>query len=232
MLWTALAIGLVGSLHCVGMCGPIALALPGGFSTRWAMANSRLLYNLGRTVTYSFLGGIFGLMGKGFAIAGVQQWVSIGLGILLLVVAITSANPERLLNKLPPLRWLQARVAAILGRFLKHNSQASLFYIGLLNGLLPCGFVYVGILGAIHMGTPLMGAAYMALFGLGTIPLMFSVAMLGSIAGTRIKSSARKLIPVFMLVFAVMFIFRGLNLGIPYISPKINGIEMGKGKCH
>lgn len=219
-------------MHCVGMCGPIALALPMGFKTRLSFAFSRVLYNLGRTVTYTMLGGIFGLLGKGLVLAGFQQALSITLGVLLLVIAFTAINPESQLLNLGPVTRFTTRLKVALGGLLRHGSQSSLFTIGLLNGLLPCGFVYLGIFGAINTGGALTGMAFMALFGLGTIPLMLAVSMAGSVVGAKVRASSRRLLPVFMVLFATLFIMRGMNLGIPYLSPKINGVQMGHAKCH
>jgi sulfite exporter TauE/SafE len=232
MLYTAFLIGLAGSLHCVGMCGPIALALPVNFNTRVSMALSRLLYNLGRIVTYTLMGGIFGLLGKGFAMAGLQQALSIVLGVALLIIALGTADPEKHLVSLGPVNKLNIKLKRALGKLFSISSQSSLFAIGLLNGLLPCGFVYLGIFGALNTSGPLEGMAYMALFGLGTLPLMLAVSMAGTLVTSKVKVSARRLFPALMIVFAVLFITRGLNLGIPYLSPKISGTQIGNTKCH
>jgi sulfite exporter TauE/SafE len=190
MIWTAFIIGLVGSLHCVGMCGPIALALPVSFSTRFSLALSRLLYNLGRVVTYSLLGALFGLLGKGFVLAGLQQVLSIALGAMLLFMVFTSFNSESKLLSFGPLNKLAGHVKIALGKLLGTSTQSSLFTLGLLNGLLPCGFVYLGIFGALNTGGVLSGMLYMALFGLGTLPLMFAVSLMSSLVSIRVRVSS------------------------------------------
>lgn len=233
-LWTAFVIGFAGSLHCVGMCGPIALALPtGGRTGFWQLLPGRLLYNLGRITTYSVFGLLFGTFGKGLALAGMQQGMSITLGVLLLIMALTYGRTEQWINKVSGINKYSYKLKAALGEHLKLGTDRSLYTIGLLNGLLPCGFVYFGIIGAISTGSALQGSAYMALFGLGTLPLMLATAMAGSFLSVKWRGMARKLTPAIAVVFAVLFIMRGLDLGIPYISPKLgNGTKMHKMKCH
>lgn len=227
---TAFVIGLAGSFHCVGMCGPIALALPNQFGSRLKITFSRIFYNLGRIFTYSLMGALFGLFGKAFALAGFQQAVSIGLGALLLLMALFSVNLEHNFLKIPALYRFNSFIKSILGKLLKVNKQSSLFLIGALNGFLPCGFVYLALAGAITTGTSFDGALYMALFGLGTFPLMFATSLLGGILSIKTRSVFRKLAPAMFILFSCLFILRGLNLGIPYLSPHIEGIE--KVKCH
>lgn len=233
-LWTAFIIGLAGSLHCVGMCGPIAMALPvKQGSNWWQLLGGRLLYNFGRITTYALMGILFGAFGKGLALAGMQQAVSISLGVLLLLMALFYYRSEQLINKLSGAGKWSAWLRGKLAHYLKLGDNRSLYTIGLLNGLLPCGFVYFGIVGAISTGNILLGSAYMALFGLGTLPLMQVMAMAGSAVNVKARLFMRKLAPAVVVVFACLFILRGLNLGIPYVSPKINtghGIEHAK--CH
>lgn len=233
-LWTAFVVGIAGSLHCVGMCGPIALALPtGGRTGFWQLLPGRLLYNLGRITTYSIFGLLFGVFGKGLALTGMQQGISIALGVLLLVMALSYGRTEQWINKVTGINKYSFKLKEALGKHLKIGSDRSLYTIGLLNGLLPCGFLYFGIIGAISTGSALQGAAYMALFGAGTLPLMLGTAMAGSFLSVRWRGLARKLTPAIAVVFAVLFIMRGLDLGIPYVSPKLgNGTEMHKMKCH
>lgn len=231
-LWTAFIIGLAGSLHCVGMCGPIAMALPiRRDAGTWNLLGGRVLYNLGRVTTYSVLGIIFGIFGKGLALAGLQQTVSIVMGVMLLLTALLSVNWEQHINRITGIGKLSLKVKQGLGKYLKVSSNKSLYTIGLLNGLLPCGFVYIGIVGSISMGTVWGGSAYMALFGLGTLPLMLATSMAGSFINVKARTFIRKLTPAIAFIFACLFIVRGLNLDIPYISPKMDKVGQMK-KCH
>jgi sulfite exporter TauE/SafE len=221
--WTAFLIGFIGSFHCVGMCGPIALSLPYQDVTKWRTAANTLVYNLGRIVSYSFIGLLFGVLGKGIALAGLQQWLSIGLGILMLLAAFSVFNFEKQLIKIPILDKLLKSVRLGLGQLLKRKNKKTqtLFTVGILNGFLPCGLVYLAIVGAIGTGSILGGSLYMTLFGFGTIPLMLSVALLGNLISLNVRKQIQKAIPIMLFTFAILFILRGLNLDIPYISPKL-----------
>jgi len=220
-IWTALTIGALGSFHCVGMCGPIALALPLDRTNHFTKTAGALAYNLGRALTYAAFGAIFGLLGRGFTLIATQQWVSIGAGVLIVLsVALPAAASHKLLpSKLlaKPITRLKAR----LGSQLRDKSYKSLLFIGVLNGFLPCGMVYLAIAGAIAMGTPAGGALFMALFGLGTLPVMLLIALLGNMLSLKVRSLINKSVPVIMLCIGLLFIVRGLDLGIPYLSPKV-----------
>jgi sulfite exporter TauE/SafE len=214
-LWTAFVMGLVGSLHCVGMCGPIALSLPYQGRQKWIAAVNVLLYNFGRIATYALLGIIIGLFGRGFFLAGFQSYISIGLGVLLLLIAFFSVNVEGQLLKIPGFQKLNSWVQGQLGRLLRQKGSGKLFIIGSLNGLLPCGLVYMGIVGAVTTGEIVHSALYMASFGLGTLPLMMATALAGQFIKLEWRVRMRKLIPVFLVAFALLFISRGMNFDVP-----------------
>lgn len=219
-VWTGFLVGLLGSLHCVGMCGPIALALLVFGESKFNILAGRLLYNFGRVITYSIMGALFGLLGNRVVLFGLQQNVSIVIGIVILLYV---SIPRKIKNRISEFRFYKSIVAFInlhYSKLLSKRTNRSLFTIGLLNGILPCGFVYVGIAGAISTGSVANGTLYMALFGLGTTPIMFATAMLGRIINFNLRRKINKLIPAFAAILALLFILRGLNLGIPYVSPK------------
>ena len=223
MIFTGFIIGLLGSLHCLGMCGPIALALPIVGTSKTKLVVSRLLYNLGRISTYTLFGLIFGLIGDRIKLFGLQQMVSIVLGSIIILRLII---PQR--YSFIKIRFFQnafLKLKLEFSRMFGKNSMKSLFVIGVLNGFLPCGFVYVGIAGAIATGGTLEGAAFMALFGLGTLPIMFTASLFSSVLSLKAKLNFRKAIPVFSFFIGILFILRGLNLGIPYISPKMSSMQ-------
>lgn len=219
MLYTAFILGLISSFHCVGMCGPIALMLPVDHSNPAKKASQILTYHIGRLLAYGGMGLLFGLLGKGFFVAGIQQKLSIFIGVLMIIVALL---PERVFAKYnfsKPIFRMISKLKQKLGSQFKKKSYSSLLTIGFLNGLLPCGMVYVALFGAIAMQSALVGVVYMVLFGLGTIPLMSVVVYLKSFFSLSARNTIQKVIPYVMVVIGVLFVLRGLGLGIPYVSP-------------
>ncbi|MFZ1685408.1 MAG: sulfite exporter TauE/SafE family protein [Candidatus Zixiibacteriota bacterium] len=221
-IWSALGLGFLGSLHCIGMCGPIALALPKGFNSKTALLVSRIAYNAGRILTYAILGVACGALGQMISMAGFQRWVSIVSGVLILLAIIA---PKLLAGRIGPNRVI-ARIVekfrAVWGRLFAVRSLTGLFGIGALNGLLPCGLVYVALAAAVASGTALQGAGYMALFGAGTFPAMFAISMFGSLMPEKIRRTLVRGIPVGATVLALLLILRGMSLGIPYLSPNLH----------
>lgn len=231
-IWTGFIVGLVGSVHCIGMCGPIVIALPVFGENQLKILIGRVLYNLGRVVTYTTMGALFGLFGSRLVLFGLQQQMSIAFGAVIVLYVFT---PRKIKNKIAEAFIYQTVTQFIKSHFAKmisKKSNSSLFVIGLLNGLLPCGFVYVGIAGSISTGSVLSGALYMALFGLGTFPIMLAAAAFGKVINLNIKKRINKLIPAFAVILALLFILRGLNLGIPYISPKFSKAVQHNESCH
>lgn len=219
---TAFSIGLLGSFHCIGMCGPVAFALPVKSTAIFHRILSAIFYNIGRISTYIILGLLFGVLGQGISTASTQQNISIILGIVFILSVLI---PKSLLQKINPTHTIGSYVNSIkatLGKLFNSSSTPNLLLIGLLNGLLPCGLVYAGIGGALATGSFTKGALFMLFFGLGTLPMMFAAVMLSNFITTNFRNKIRKLIPVFLFLLGCLFILRGLNLNIPYISPKIN----------
>jgi uncharacterized protein len=213
--YTAFMLGLVGSLHCSGMCGPLALALPAMGGTRTSLLVGRAAYNAGRILTYCALGLVFGLLGRTLVLAGIQRWVSIVLGVMLLAGLLTS----RKLMLWRPVTALVERLKSSMLQMLHHRSMLALLVLGLLNGLLPCGLVYVACAGATAMGGTLAGAQYMAAFGVGTVPMMLAIGLSGRLVPISLRLRLRKAIPVSVFLLAALLIMRGMSLGIPYVSP-------------
>ena len=219
---TALSIGLLGSFHCVGMCGPIALALPVHTPSPWKYFLSRILYNLGRVATYMWLGALMGFVGQRVMLAGVQQNLSILIGVLILLGVVLPKKITSRLENFSLLGKMYSVVRSGISNLFQQRTLGSLFIIGMVNGLLPCGFVYVALAGAATTGDALRGATFLLGFGLGTIPLMFAVSYYGKMITLNVRAKISKLIPLFTVLLALLFILRGLNLGIPYVSPKLD----------
>jgi len=214
--------GLMGSFHCVGMCGPIVLAMgrrPGQSSAQFF--TGKLLYNLGRTLTYSFMGLLVGLFGEMLQFSAWQQSLSIGVGVLLLLSVLVFPNWERHLLRIPLLKQGLVQLRMRLSALLRQQGVGGQFQIGLLNGFLPCGFVYMGLAGALVSGHWAYSTAYMALFGLGTIPGMMLLSWLGNRWQHKLSFQKPAVIRLFVALFACLFILRGLGLGIPFLSPAL-----------
>jgi sulfite exporter TauE/SafE len=178
-----------------------------------------ITYHLGRLTAYALIGLVFGLVGKGFFLAGIQQRLSVFIGVAMIITILT---PERVLanyNFSKPVYRLISKIKSSLGKQFKNKSYQSLFTIGLLNGFLPCGMVYVALFGAIAMQNVPFGILYMLLFGIGTIPMMSSVTYLNSIMTVSFRNKIQKAIPYVGVIIGILFILRGLGLGIPYVSP-------------
>jgi len=218
-LTAGLAIGILGSFHCIGMCGPLALSLPVHSNRLPVKFLGTGIYNAGRVITYSMLGMLFGWVGQSFAFFGFQQWLSIGLGVIVLIYFLAGT---RFVNRIPIPRWLNRCFESIrkqLGKLYRQKGFLSLFIIGLLNGLLPCGLVYMAIAGALATGSVLNSILFMAGFGLGTLPVMWAIAFFGNFVALSFRAKMRKAYPFVMAVMACLLIVRGLGLGIPYLSP-------------
>lgn len=227
-LITAFTIGLIGSLHCLGMCGPIAIGLPLSEKSWLIKVSGGLLYNSGRIITYGMLGALFGFLGKGIEMAGLQQWASIIIGVVMIVSVLF---PFIFREKIQIDKLFSGYASRLINTFRKlftRSSLSSLLFIGLLNGLLPCGLVYMALGGAINTNDVLYGIAFMMAFGLGTTPAMLLLSLAGYIITSGFRKKVRHIIPVFVVVLGLLFILRGMSLGIPYISPKSEKLEIKK----
>ena len=218
---TAFITGLWGSFHCLGMCGPIAMIAPQGKAYGKFLAG-RLVYNFGRISTYAFIGFLLGAFGQGLQLAGIQQYISIAMGIVLLLVAISKITGIGTLGNNSWLSGYKQKVEKLFSRFITQPGLGAQYTVGLINGLLPCGLVYMALAGAVTTTQAAQGALYMALFGLGTLPMMFSISVASRWVTVKVLTTIMRTLPYFIMVVAVLLIVRGLNLGIPYVSPKLN----------
>ncbi|HLP13582.1 MAG TPA: sulfite exporter TauE/SafE family protein [Flavobacteriales bacterium] len=225
-LFAAISLGFLGSFHCVGMCGPIALALPVKRTSAFTVFTGSLTYNLGRIISYGFIGLLFGVLGSSVVLAGWQNSLSITLGSLILLLIFI---PSVLKNRIRPgfiVPFLEKLKQQIRKQFKNHSWQ-SLFTIGFLNGFLPCGLVYLGIVGSLATGTAFKGMLFMVFFGLGTFPAMLLVTNAANRITPVMRKRMSKAVPYFVALMAFALILRGLNLDIPYLSPSVkqnNGV--------
>ncbi|MFT3981500.1 MAG: sulfite exporter TauE/SafE family protein [Ferruginibacter sp.] len=230
-LLSALIMGAAGSLHCVGMCGPLALSLPLKDSSSARFAGT-FLYNIGRALMYAGIGILSGLAGSSFRLMGLQQWLSVGLGILILLYVVL---PRAVFFRRADHRMQQwfAALRQQLGVLFRQKKMSSVFFIGILNGLLPCGLVYMAATVAAASASVWNSALYMFFFGLGTMPLMWSISFFGTFFSVRTRAGIRKAYPYMMSLVACLLIIRGLGLGIPYVSPAAEKHAAGIAiQCH
>jgi uncharacterized protein len=220
LLISGLLLGIFGSLHCVGMCGPIALALPIHQYSKFKKYLAVVLYNLGRAVTYGLLGLVFGSIGQSFYLVNLQQSVSIVMGLFLLASVFLAHTNALSFFKLNFLRQAIQVLKIQVTLLFKKNGLSYLFLIGLLNGLLPCGLVYMAMAVAIASGHALSGLLLMFAFGLGTFPIMIALIAFGQAVNMQYRNAFKKSMPYITALMAIILIMRGLNLGIPYLSPK------------
>ncbi|HSK13889.1 MAG TPA: sulfite exporter TauE/SafE family protein [Phnomibacter sp.] len=222
---SAFLLGFAGSFHCMGMCGPIALGISGRGASGIGWLH-HLLYFIGKTFTYTLLGLVFGIFGQGLVLAGLQQALSITMGgIMLLLVAVSLFRASWFHQNVLTL-WVQDHLLPIFGRLLHRHGLSSSMGLGMLNGLLPCGLVYIGLTAAVATGMAWYAAWYMLVFGLGTIPVMFSFLVFTRQLGYQWRVRLRQLTPVLMAVVGTILVLRGMNLGIPYLSPLMDALSL------
>ena len=233
MLISAFILGLLGSFHCVGMCGPIAFMLPVDRNNTYKKVTQISLYHVGRLLSYSIMGLVFGLIGKGLNLFGFQQQLSIIIGVVMIIVILIPYKTFNKYNVSKPIYKVISKVKSGLGSALKKKTSDTFLTIGFLNGFLPCGLVYMAVFGAIAGGNAAEGSLYMAFFGLGTIPLMTTAIYFSNFLKGAMRQKIQKAIPVFVVLIGVLFILRGLGLGIPYLSPApVSDMVTGAMNCH
>lgn len=217
----AFIMGAVGSLHCIGMCGPIAMALPMGNRSPGSRMLGGSIYNLGRITTYSLLGLALGTVGDFLITPKVQSTVSVVFGAGILLYLLLPPQVKKTVSLKGPTQGFFLNLRKHLSKLLSSPSNTSLYSIGLLNGLLPCGMIYLALTTSFLTGSAVNGSLFMAAFGLGTFPAMLAIVFFGSYLNQKVRFSLRKAVPVFLACMAALLVLRGLNLGIPYVSPSL-----------
>lgn len=220
MIYSALVLGLLGSFHCIGMCGPIAFMLPVDRNNNLKKFTQISIYHFGRLLTYAIIGLIFGLVGKGLYIFGLQQQLSIVIGAMMILVVLIPYKTFNKYNFSKPLFKIISNLKNVLGKELQKKTPDTFLTIGFLNGFLPCGLVYMAVFASMATANALDGSIYMLLFGLGTIPLMTTAIYFSQFLKGKVRQQIQKAIPVFVIIIGALFILRGLGLGIPFVSPE------------
>lgn len=233
MLVSAFVLGLLGSFHCVGMCGPIAFMLPVDRTNSFKKVGQIAMYHFGRLLAYGVIGLVFGWIGKRLFIFGFQQQLSIFIGVLMIFVVIIPQKTFNKYNFSKPVYNIIFKVKLALGSALTKKTADTFLTIGFLNGFLPCGLVYMALFTATASGHALGGAIYMVVFGFGTIPLMTTAIYFSNLLNGTLRQKIQDIIPVFVIIIGCLFILRGLGLGIPYLSPApVFDLVSGHMNCH
>ena len=213
----ALLMGFTGSLHCAGMCGPIVWIMPFQAFNGVKKIAALGLYHLGRISVYAMLAVILHSFRNLFD-PKIQQYISLALGGMLLVVGILSFVPNHTIKiKLPWAEYVKKQLGNVIGK----PGLGTIGLAGILNGLLPCGLVYMALSASLAAATPLNAALMMYVFGFGTLPMLISITLLKTRLNFIRTNHIRKLVPVVVFAFGCLFMLRGMNLGIPYLSPKV-----------
>lgn len=212
--------GLFGSVHCAVMCGPLLLAINGQMGLSWEVVFNRLLYQIGRILTYGIMGLFLGILGSMAVVQGWQRGLSIVVGIGLVIIGMFYVFGQ---NTQALTRFQTKAVqpfARYMGRWLYRPGGS--FVAGTLNGILPCGMVYMALASAMNADSLTNSFLFMVLFGLGTLPLLFVFSFAGSFSKPIFKRGFNRIIPFLYLILGIWFILRGANLDIPYLSPLLH----------
>lgn len=209
-LYAAFTLGLLGSLHCVGMCGPLMLAAATGGGWK-----NPLIYQAGRLSTYLLLGGLLGGLGLGMQLWNAQGAIAAISGMLLIVLAMLRLDPGNMLQRWPAYNRFQVRVRTWMSVALQKRGLGGQFTLGVCNGLLPCGLVYLAIIAAANAGTPLAGATFMLAFGLGTLPLLVATLFAGKRLLRLRPDLLPKWTPLVMAVVGIFLLWRGYVTHLP-----------------
>lgn len=226
LIISAIGLGFASGFHCIGMCGPIAISMGLTKNQKANFYLQNLTYQFGRIFTYSLLGAVLGIIGQSFEFAGFQSYLSILVGILLITMAVFSFGGKDFASRIPMISKALLKVKINLGKILQKPDYKSRFITGILNGLLPCGMVYMALTASIAAGGIWQSALFMFLFGIGTFPFMFAVVFIGNFLTATLRVKILNIIPVLMIGLGALFILRGLELGIPYVSPKAESLKV------
>lgn len=221
ILLLGLILGITSNLHCIGMCGPIAMAIPVNRKSNWTILSGVLQYNFGRILTYALLGIIVGSIGITIETLGFLQWLSIFAGIFLILFAWRKWFSAKFLSKIPSF-GVQSLISKGLGKVIRSKSPFKIWFLGMLNGFLPCGMVYAALINALLAGNPSGSSYAMIAFGIGTLPSMIAVGFAANRINANMRQKFNKVVPYLLTIVGILIVLRGMNLDIPYISPKVS----------
>ncbi len=207
MVATAFLIGLAGSLHCVGMCSPLAIAVSKLSRSQFL---NRFLYNGGRILTYAMLGATVGAFGAIAGLAEFQGALSVGLGILLILFGVVGVSHIQIPIITPFFHRFMGWLKVIFGRQLQSKTRASLLLMGSINGLLPCGLTYFALAYCVTLPNAFAGFGFMFAFGVGTLPAMLGLPAVVQLVASRTKFRIQRLSAVVMIALGALLLVRSV----------------------
>lgn len=224
--YLAISMGFISSFHCVGMCGPIALALPVHKGTRMRQVAGVLAYNAGRALTYAMFGIVIGTLGASLAWLGMLRYASMAVGVTMLAYVFWPSRLEQRLHM--PLFWQKTinRLRQKMGLYLKRADLPGMLLLGMLNGAIPCGMVYMALVSSVATGSTWGGGVFMALFGLGTMPAMLALGIAKQQFTPALRTRIRKLTPLLVAIAGIWLVARGVMTAYPDHSKPAAGITI------
>ena len=225
----AITMGLISSFHCIGMCGPIALALPVQKGNSWQIFAGLSVYNIGRAISYAMLGAVIGSVSSSLVWIGYLRYLSVLAGILMLAYVFWPSKQDRYFH--PPKFWQQAvnKVKKGMSEMLRSRKLHGWFMLGMLNGLLPCGMVYLALISSVATGSISGGGTFMLLFGIGTLPMMMAVGFFKNWFTPVLRTRIQKLTPVMLAMAGIWLVGRGIFIQYPSVG---SGASAGITICH
>jgi sulfite exporter TauE/SafE len=226
-----LGMGFMGSMHCIGMCGPLVMSIHKSGGTNKPNPLYQFAYHIGKILSYVLIGILFGAMGQTFNLFLSQQKLSIAIGVSFILFFLfgkikSTSFSSSLTSKI-------LTVTRFFSQLVEGKSILKMFFTGIGNGFLPCGFVYAAAVASIATGKILDSALFMIGFGIGTIPALTSVIYFFRLLPEKAKSLFNGIYNYLLIIVGILLILRGLNLGIPYISPAYDiETEEVHGCCH
>jgi uncharacterized protein len=204
MWWTALIMGLAGSLHCAGMCSPLAMAV----TSQKPFLLNKIIYNSGRIFTYGILGAIAASFGSVFMITPYQGIVSFIIGAVFLLIGIGAISGVRIPFLTGALNNFTGHLKKHFHYWLNKKTNLAVLFMGMLNGLLPCGLTYLAMTYCFILPSASEGFWFMILFGVGTWPVMIGFTWLLSIGFGKIKVNYQRITTVVFIMIGAWLLAR------------------------
>ncbi|WP_229254108.1 sulfite exporter TauE/SafE family protein [Dyadobacter sp. NIV53] len=214
----AVTMGLMSSFHCISMCGPIALTLPVRKGNFWQKFAGLSVYNGGRAISYAMLGAVIGCVSSSLVWIGYLRYLSVFAGMLMLVYVFWPSKLDLYFH--PPKFWQEVinHVKKGMSEMLKSRKIHGWFMLGMLNGLLPCGMVYLALMSSVATGSISGAGTFMLLFGIGTLPMMMAVGFFKNWFTPVLRTQIRKLTPVILAVAGIWLVGRGIFIQYPSVN--------------